>query len=343
LFLRNAWYAAIWSKDLRDRPMARAIVGEKLVLFRGSDGAPAALADRCAHRAAPLSRGEVVGDTLRCGYHGLRYDRAGHCVEAPVQTHIPPGAEVKSYPVAERRNVLWVWMGDRAGADESKIPELPWLDSADWTATPGYIHVGANAQLLIDNLLDFTHVAYLHRSTIAGDPREATVPLKTERLNHGIRVGRWLIDVAPPPLFATAGGFTGSVDRWQWATWVPPSTVYIDVGCARHGTGAPEGDRGHGISIWSTHLVTPESATSCHYSFAFARNFKREDAEMSRLLYEGSRDTFLEDKEMLEAQQQNLSGGALDGLIDVATDSGQLQVRRALDELIRAEQQGRGL
>ena len=117
----------------------------------------------------------------------------------------------------------------------------------------------------------------------------------------------------------------------------PPGTVFIDVGCARTGTGALEGDRSQGISIWSTHLVTPESATSCHYLFAFARNFGLGDAAMSRLLYEGSRDTFLEDKAMLEAQQRNLAGGALDGLIDVNTNAAQLQVRRMLDDLIRAE------
>ena len=340
MFLRNAWYAAIWSKDLGEQPIARTIIGEKLALFRGASGRAAALADRCCHRAAPLSRGEVVGDTLRCGYHGLRFGADGACIEVPVQTQVPPGAAVPAYVTVERTNVVWVWMGDPARADPAKIPDLPWLDSAEWTTTPGYLHVEANAQLLIDNLLDFTHVAYLHRGTIAGDPREATVPMKIERLNHGIRVGRWLIDVNPPPLFAAAGGFTGNVDRWQWSTWLAPSIVYIDVGCAVTGTGAPEGDRSQGISIWSTHLVTAETETSCHYSFAFARNFKRGDAAMSRLLYEGSRDTFLQDKDMLEAQQQNLSGAALDGLIDVATDAGQIQVRRALDELLRAERGG---
>jgi phenylpropionate dioxygenase-like ring-hydroxylating dioxygenase large terminal subunit len=337
MFLRNGWYAAIWSKDLAERPVARTFLGENVVLFRGAGGVPAALEDRCCHRAAPLSRGEVIGGTLRCGYHGLRFDGSGRCIEVPIQPQIPPGARVRAYPVREKWNVVWIWMGEAARADAALIPDMPWLDSPDWTATPGYIHLNANAQLLVDNLLDFTHVAYLHRTTIAGDPREATTPIKTERLDNGIRVGRWMIGFTPPPLFAQAGGFTGTVDRWQWATWHPPSTVYIDVGCARHGTGAPEGDRSQGISIWSTHLVTPETETSCHYSFGFARNFKLADEGMSRLLYEGSRDTFLEDKVMLEAQQKNLSGGALDGLIDVTTDIGQLQVRRALDDLIRAE------
>ncbi len=340
MFVRNAWYAAIWTRDLGAEPVARVFLGEKVVLFRGTGGRAAALEDRCCHRAAPLSRGTVEGDGLRCGYHGLKFDAAGQCIEVPIQTQVPPGARVRAYPVHEKWNMVWVWMGDPAGADAALIPELPWLDSPDWAATPGYIRIEANTQLLIDNLLDFTHVSYVHLRTIAGDPREARIPTRTERLPDGIRTGRWMIDMDPPPLFAKAGGFNGRVDRWQFATWKPPSIVYIDVGCARHGSGAPEGDRSQGISIWSSHLVTPETETSCHYNFGFARNFSLDDAAMSRLLFEGSRDTFLEDKVMLEAQQRNLRGGDLDGLIDVATDAAQLQVRRILDDMIRAEASG---
>jgi phenylpropionate dioxygenase-like ring-hydroxylating dioxygenase large terminal subunit len=337
-FPKNGWYAAIWSKDLAGAPIARTFLNEPVVLFRGANGNAAALEDRCCHRAAPLSRGEVAGDHLRCGYHGLLFDEQGQCVEVPGQATVPSGARVRAYPVAERWNVVWIWMGDPALADVSKIVELPWLaDPGSWTATPGYMRIDANAQLLIDNLLDYTHVAHLHRNTIAGDPREATTPTKAERLNDGVRVGRWMIDFKPPPLFANAGGFTGNVDRWQHATWRPPSTVYMDVGCAKTGTGAPEGDRSHGISLWSTHLVTPESEATCHYHFGFARNFRLDDADMSRILYEGSCATFLEDKAMLEAQQKNLSGGALDGLIHIGADAAQMQARRMLDELVRAE------
>jgi len=337
-FPKNGWYAANWSKDLTMAPVARTVLEEPVVLFRGANGKVAALEDRCCHRAAPLSRGEVTGDHLRCGYHGLTFDAQGRCVSVPGQSTIPSGAQVRSYPVVERWNVIWIWMGDAARADGGKIVELPWLDNADWEGTPGYIHIEANTQLLVDNLLDYTHVSYLHSGTIAGDPREATTPTKTERLDDGLRVGRWMIDFKPPPLFAKAGGFTGNVDRWQHAIWKPPSVVYMDVGAARTGTGAPQGDRSQGISIWSTHLVTPETDTTCHYHFCFARNFGLGDTDMSRILYEGSRATFLEDKAMLEAQQKHLRGGTLDGMIHIPADAAQLQARRMLEELVRAEQ-----
>ena len=202
---------------------------------------------------------------------------------------------------------------------------------------PGYIHLKSNYQFLVDNLLDLTHVTYVHKNTLAGDPREATTPTKTERLPDGVRVGRWMIDFVPPPLFAKAGNFTGNVDRWQFVTWNPPATVYLDVGCATTGTGAPEGDRSQGISIWSSHLITPETESSSHYMFCFARDFAVGDAGMSKLLFEGSKATFLEDADMLEAVQMNRRGGSLEGLIDIAADAAQLQARRMLAQMIKAE------
>jgi len=344
MFLRNGWYAAIWSKDLQARPIGRTFLNEKVVLFRNGGGQAAALEDCCCHRAAPLSRGEVSGDYLACGYHGLKYDINGQCVEVPGQTMIPGGAKVRSYPVCEKWGAVWIWMGEPAKADESKIPNLFWLADPAWTATPGYIHLKSNYQFLIDNLLDLTHVIYVHKKTLAGDPREATTPTKTERLPDGVRVGRWLIDFVPPPLYAKAGNFTGNVDRWQFATWTPPSTVYLDVGCAKTGTGAPAGDRSQGISIWSSHLVTPETETTSHYLFCFARNFAVGDGDMSKLLYEGSKATFLEDADMLEAVQANRCGGSLDGLVDIGADAAQLQARRMLAQMIEAPRQAaRGL
>jgi|EndMetStandDraft_8_1072994.scaffolds.fasta_scaffold24380_4 phenylpropionate dioxygenase-like ring-hydroxylating dioxygenase large terminal subunit len=337
MFLRNGWYGAIWSNDLQERPVARTFLNEKVVLFRNASGQVAALEDCCCHRAAPLSKGELSGDYLACGYHGLKFDINGQCVEVPGQSMIPRGAKVKSYPVCEKWGAVWIWMGDPAQADEAKIPKLYWLADPKWTVTPGYIRLKSNYQFLVDNLLDLTHVTYVHKNTLAGDPREATTPTKTERLPDGVRVGRWMIDFAPPPLFAKAGGFTGNVDRWQFVTWTPPSTVYLDVGCATTGTGAPEGDRSQGISIWSSHLVTPETESSSHYMFCFARDFAAGDAAMSKLLYEGSKATFLEDADMLEAVQTNRTGGSLEGLVDIAADAAQLQARRMLAQMIKAE------
>jgi len=337
MFLRNGWYSAVWSKDLTDRPIGRTFLNDKVVLFRSASGQAAALEDCCCHRAAPLSLGELAGEYLACGYHGLKFDVNGQCVEVPGQDMVPAGAKVRSYPIHEKWNVVWIWMGDPAKADASKIPDMPWLADAKWATTPGYIHVKTNYQFILDNLLDLTHVTYVHKNTLAGDPREATTPTRTERLNDGVRVGRWMIDFVPPPLFAKAGNFTSNVDRWQFVTWHPPGMVYLDVGCAKAGTGAPQGDRSQGISIWSSHLITPETETTSHYMFCFARDFALSDAEMSKILFEGSKATFLEDADMLEAVQHNRDGGTLDGLIHINADAAQLQARRMLNAMISAE------
>jgi phenylpropionate dioxygenase-like ring-hydroxylating dioxygenase large terminal subunit len=338
MFLRNAWYAATWSHELKERPIGRTMLNDKIVLFRSTSGQPAALEDCCCHRAAPLSKGEVAGEYLVCGYHGLKYDVNGQCVEIPVQAHVPRGAKVRSYPVHEKWNVVWIWMGDPAKADTSSIPDMYWLDDPNWTPTPGYLHLKCNYLFIVDNLLDITHITYVHKNTLSGDPREAAVLPKPERLPDGVRVGRWMIDFNPPPLFAKAGNFEGKVDRWQFSTWKPPSIIYLDIGCAKTGTGAPEGDRSQGISIWSSHLITPETETSSHYMFCYARNFGVGDQEMSKLLYEGSRAAFLEDVAMLEAVQVNRHEGSLEGLIDIGTDTAHLQARRLLNNMISAEQ-----
>ena len=337
MFLRNCWYAATWSKDLGRGPFARTLLGEPVVMYRKENGEPVALADRCCHRAAPLSRGVCIGDRLECGYHGLQYDADGRCVLVPGQSTVPPGARVKSYPVRQKWNVIWIWMGTAEAAEEALIPDLPWLDDAGWIATPGHFHMKGHYQLIIDNLLDLTHVIYLHKNTIAGDPAEAITPTKTRRLENGLSVGRWMIDIAPPPLFAEAGGFDTNVDRWQQVTWLAPSNIFLDIGCATTGTGAPDGDRSQGISIWSTHLITPETETTSHYHWAYARNFRLDDQDLTKTLYEGSRATFYEDVEMIDLQQERLNGASLDGLIDINADNAQIQARSILTELILAE------
>lgn len=81
---------------------------KRFVLFRNDGGQVGALEDCCCHRAAPLSMGELAGEYLACGYHGLKFDVNGRCVEVPGQTEVPAGAKVRSYPVHEKNSVVWI-------------------------------------------------------------------------------------------------------------------------------------------------------------------------------------------------------------------------------------------
>ena len=185
MFLRNYWYVAASDHDVQRQPLGRIILGEPIVFYRLEDGTPVALEDRCAHRHLPLSMGKLVGDTLQCHYHGLRYDKTGTCVRVPGQDMIPRSARVKSYPVVERYHWLWIWMGDPALADPDKIPDFHWFDDPEnWGAKGQYLHVKANWQLIVDNLLDLTHLAFVHETTIGNSALVDNAAVKVTRAHE---------------------------------------------------------------------------------------------------------------------------------------------------------------
>jgi phenylpropionate dioxygenase-like ring-hydroxylating dioxygenase large terminal subunit len=107
-FVRNAWYLAAWPEELAEGMLSRTIMNEPLVLFRDASGTVGALEDRCCHRGAPLTHGAVVAEGIQCGYHGLIFDCTGTCVKVPGQDTVPRKAVVRSYPIVERQQCLWI-------------------------------------------------------------------------------------------------------------------------------------------------------------------------------------------------------------------------------------------
>lgn len=148
--LKNFWYVAAEPEEIGQLPMSRTICNERIVFWRTGDGTPIAFEDRCCHRRMPLSKGTVVGDTLRCHYHGLEFDAAGACVHVPGQTAVTPDARVRAYPLVERYNRVWIWIGDPALADASEIVPFPWKDSEDWGDKGIYFHVNCDYRLIVD-------------------------------------------------------------------------------------------------------------------------------------------------------------------------------------------------
>src|SRR5277367_3309708 len=130
VFLRDHWYAAGFPDEVSRSLLDRKFIGEDVLLYRREDGSPVALDNRCAHRRLPLSLGRLVGDTVECGYHGLCYDANGVCIKIPGQTTVPD-VRLRTYPLVERHNYLWIWMGDPARADLDLIPDFSRLDSPD--------------------------------------------------------------------------------------------------------------------------------------------------------------------------------------------------------------------
>lgn len=335
--LKNTWYAAAESHEIDDGLLARTICGEPVVLYRTGDGVPAALEDRCCHRHLPLSEGTLRGDIVQCGYHGLEFDASGVCVSVPGQSRVPPGAGVRSFPVVERYRYIWLWTGEAEKADPDLIPDFHWNDDPGWVSNTGYFYVEGNYQLLVDNLLDLTHVQYVHATTL-GAEGVSDAPVETRRADGKVHIDRWIMGEKPPAMFAGAGDFAGDVDRWQLITWSAPSHVVIDVGCADAGTGARDGDRSHGITIFSNHTITPETDTSCHYFWHHARDYKLDDDALTGFLANAAATAFGEDVGIISAQQHSLDTAPEDWTpIDINADAGMLQAHRIVGELIAGE------
>jgi phenylpropionate dioxygenase-like ring-hydroxylating dioxygenase large terminal subunit len=338
MFLRNYWYVAASDSEVSRKPLRRTILGEPIVFFRLEDGTPVAFEDRCAHRHLPLSMGKLVGDHLQCHYHGLRFDRTGRCVRIPGQEQIPPSAKVRTYPVVERNTWIWIWMGDPAIADQSTITDFHWLDDPNWGAKSSYLHVKANWQLVVDNLLDLTHLTFVHESTIGNSALAEHASVKVTRAPNNVAVTRWIIDQPPPPTFVKVGGFTSNVDRWQIIDWVPPAFLRLDVGATPTGTGAPQGRRVNGINMRNLNAITPETETTSHYFWGQAHDFDVKNTALTQKIFEQIQTAFLEDVEVFSAQQQNLDIYSNPPQVDINADTGVLQARRIIDR-IHAEEQ----
>ncbi len=337
-YLTNCWYAAAWSEEIGETPFGRTILDRPVVFYRGANGAPVALEDRCCHRGLPLSMGRVMGDDIRCGYHGLKFDAMGACIDVPGQSTIPPDARVQAYPVVERYRMVWIWMGEASRADAAEIPDLFWQDDPAWMTTGEHIEVACDYRLMVDIQLDATHATFVHVSTLASDAIQETPP-EVIRDGEALHVRRWMLDVAPPPIWVAAGGFTGNVDRWILATYEPPALCSFDIGAAVAGTGAPDGDRGRGITNRTTHFMTPATATTTHYFWLFARNYGLDDAALSARVHAAITETFHEDVEVVELQQRSITADPAGTEIDVNADRPTVQARRLLERLIAAQTQ----
>jgi vanillate O-demethylase monooxygenase subunit len=339
MFVRNAWYVAAWDQEIGRDMLRRVILDEPVLLYRTIDGKAVALEDRCCHRQAPLSMGKLIGDIVKCPYHGLEFDPSGVCVKVPSQERIPPSAKVKSYPAVEKNHWIWIWTGDPAKADPALIEDFHWLDDPKWGYGGNYLHVEANYLLLVENLLDTTHLPFLHPTSLGTD---AFAKSEFEVTRHGerIQVARWLMDKPPAPFHKQMGGFPDgmNVDRWQITHFGPPSFVKLDVGSAPAGAGARQGDRSKGMNMWNLNAITPETEKSAHYFFAQAYNFKLDQRWISDLVRSQVTKAFLEDMAMIKAQQQNMDLSPF-AAVSLGQDKAWILMHQIVQRLVQEEQQ----
>jgi len=339
MYARNAWYVAAWDHEVTRTMKRRILLDEPVVLYRKDDGAPVALEDRCCHRQAQLSLGKLVGNVVQCPYHGLQFDSTGKCVKVPSQDKIPGSARIKAYPVVERNHWIWIWLGDPAKADPALIEDFHFMDDPAWRFGGNYLHVESNYLLLVENLLDTTHLPFLHPTTLGTDAF-ARSEFEVSRQGDRITVARWLMDELPAPFHKQMGAFPDGmkVDRWQITHYGPPSFVRLDVGSSPVGTGARQGDRSKGMNMWNLNAITPESGKTAHYFFAQAYNFKLDERWISDMLAKQIHDIFLEDMAMVKAQQKNMDLGP-SPVVNLGQDKAWIIMRQIVERLAKEELQ----
>lgn len=343
-FVQNAWYVALWSAHLEPaQPVEREITGHSIVIFRQPDGTPVALENRCPHRSAPLHMGKVCANgNLQCGYHGLQFDAKGACVLNPHgKGVVPVTARVRSFPVCERHSLIWVWPGD-GPADPSLIPDLSVVDRAhprDVTYRD-VLAMDAHYELVVDNLLDLSHVAFLHGGVLGNDSTVAA-ELKVTQQDDSVTVARWMPSVKPPGLFDMMFRRDASlVDHWAEITWHAPSCLVNNSGV----TGVGQ-SRAQGTGIFGLHLLTPVNERKTVYHFAAVRQNPLPFPEEVRLdimekLKQLRRKAFTtEDEPMIVAQQRMIDryGAEAARPVLLEVDGGTVRYRRVLERLLQRE------
>ncbi|MGH1505513.1 MAG: Rieske 2Fe-2S domain-containing protein [Acidimicrobiales bacterium] len=347
-FLKNTWYVAMWADDLEPASVVqRQICGELLALFRKADGSVAAVPDQCAHRFVPLSAGKVCGDHLECAYHGLRFDDAGQCVHNPHGAgRITPQLHLRGYPVVERHTLVWVWMGSPEAADPATIPDFSHLDDG----APGtfskrdWMDLEVDYELMTDNLLDLSHINFLHDGLLGHEGMiDAEVEITEVDEPSGVTtlyVTRTSRDVAPPHMFDLMFRNDGEpVDTWAEMRWNAPGYLRNHAGVT-----PPGSTREDGLIVIGSHLLTPIDERTVRYHICAVQLGNVPpvaDDEVSETLSRLRRFAFEEqDRPMVEAQQAAYErAGGKDSLkpVMLTIDQGPLRARRLLADLIENE------
>jgi len=367
-FVKNCWYLGAEAKEIAPgKTLARTLLNERIAFYRTEDGSMHAVEDRCPHRYVPLSLGRVKGDVLECGYHGACFNGEGKCTSIPGQDYIPAKAVIKGYPVIEKYNFVWVWMGDPALADDtSSIPDIFHIhDSDEWDANIALMEsFPAYYELLNDNFFDLTHAQFVHPETLGGgglsdvfraakagdvgavdDTEEGCVfQVMDDKIITEIRI----LDAQLSPFFHQLMGkfkfgkdnYEGNLDWILSIEWHAPCVTVFKPFIKP--AGAPK-EEGFYVS-WQTNVVTPETESSCHYFYSVSQNLALGNEQMNKKLFDDFSFAVSQDKVILEGQTQCLSSydfspEEMRDRVSFPGDQVTGSCRRVIKKLIDKEQQ----
>lgn len=333
-FPKNQWYVVGLSKELKDNLISRKVLNIPLIIFRNVEGKAVALEDRCCHRGMPLSSGTLENGQIRCGYHGLLYDGCGHCVEVPGQDRIPAKAKVKSYFLIEKQGIIWFWYSFDTEPNISDVPDYPYHEHPDYLYDGDVYHYQAPYQLIHDNLMDLSHLAYVHLKTIGGNAKiHMNAEMKVVQNEDQVIVKRHMFDSDPPPTYAMAYPFKSKIDRWQEIDF-RVSHIRIWTGGIDAGSDSLENPDRNGFNMRGFHGITPETDETCHYFWTMATNPKQDRENIANVVIEQTRLTFDEDKIVIEDQFKNLKQFESTDMVGIHIDVGLVRARRMIESLI---------
>lgn len=343
-FLKNVWYLAAWAAELSPESLLkRTIAGEPLVFFRDAGGSPTVLLDACPHRFAPLSAGLLSSGTLQCRYHGLVFGADGRCL------HNPHGAATSAmaarrFTVVEKHGALWVWLGDADRVDASLIPDLGFIDrTAPGCRVQGRLFRRADYRLMVDNILDLSHADYLHPDSLGGGINTRTRAKVVEEENSIAVMWHAYDDLLPPahrgllpPPSGDAGHQReGHGDFLNDVTWFPPGVMVQRLRFSPPGEMATRG-----LDSWTTHTMTPETASTTHYFYCHTSDSVNAQPAIAPVIKGLLEHAFEhEDGPMIEGQSDRIAGHDFWSLRPalLAIDEAPVRARRRLERLIAAE------
>jgi phenylpropionate dioxygenase-like ring-hydroxylating dioxygenase large terminal subunit len=346
-FLSHCWYMVAWGRDISSAPTPLMLLNDPIVAYRTADGAVVVLEDRCPHKLAPLSLGQVEGADLRCGYHGLKFAPDGRCIEVPGQDSIPAVMRVRAYAVVEAHSAIWVWPGAPEYADPALIPPFGGLDDPEWRMMGSQMDYEANYTLINENLLDLSHVAFVHRNSFgagekrAADPKSniAFAPRKTEKLSRGLRFTR-IVESAPTnPLLRE--WIDPVSDVWSVVTYLAPGIFLLNAdtykagSIARAGGNRPPDDQYLHRSS-SCQAVTPMTDRTSRYFYAMGRWAR--NAASVEAMFELTQTAFLEDNVVLTAQQRVIDNSPDAKPMLLPSDREGVEFSRIMNRLMQEEQ-----
>jgi phenylpropionate dioxygenase-like ring-hydroxylating dioxygenase large terminal subunit len=213
---QKCWYPIVFCQDLpKGIPHSFSFYDEPLVLFRNEEGQLTCLIDRCPHRAAKLSDGQIIDGRIECLYHGWQFGKNGQCLRIPqlsADAKIPNNASVKFFTVVEHQGIVWMWAGNPEEADTAMIPTIPDLDRPGFASTDFVRDLPYDQSYFIENVLDPAHLHISHHGILGN--RKYARPLEME-----------VVQSSAAGIQFKCKGMDGDNAQWAVVNFIAPNIV----------------------------------------------------------------------------------------------------------------------